>query len=178
MHTQHTHPILHQNVPLIHRFPLPANPRPPGRPRKMMTWQSSSVLGPPPRLRQELLIQQLRPLSSDQDLPTDQRPANSQTARAVAQQQRCPNGERRRTPDRQRPVATRTARPVSPPLHLVSVWQSSGVAPGVINVVIGDSMARPIKPDLVFLGGSEPEPQRLWPNHRRRQPLAGQHPQE
>ena len=26
--------------------------------------------------------------------------------------------------------------------------------------------------------GSEPEPQRLWPSHRQRQPLAGQHPQE
>ena len=109
------------------RFPQPANPLPPGRPRKARICQSSSVLGPPPRLRLQFTIKQLRPLNSDRKLPTDQRPATSQTTRAVAQQQRCPNGERRRTPDRQRPVATRTARPASPLLHLVSVWQSSGL---------------------------------------------------
>ena len=121
------HPNLHQIVHLIHRFPQPANPFPPGRPRKARICQSSSVLGPPPRLRLQFTIKQRRPLNSDRKLPTDQRPATSQTARAVAQQQRCPNGERRRTPDQQRPVATRTTRPASPPLHLVSVWQSSGL---------------------------------------------------
>ena len=109
------------------QVPAASKPASPGRPRKARICQSSSVLGPPPRLRLQLPIKQRRPLSSDQKRPADQRPATSQTARAVAQQQRCPNGERRRTPDRQRPVAPRTARPASPPLHLVSVWQSSGL---------------------------------------------------
>ena len=109
------------------QVPTASKPLPPGRPRKVRICQSSSVLEPPSRLHQQLPIQQLRPLRSDQRLPADQRPATSQTARAVAQQQRCPSGERWRTPDRQRPVATRTARPASPPFHLVSVWQSSGL---------------------------------------------------
>ena len=140
---RHHHPNLHQNVHLIHRFPQSANPLPSGRPRKVKFCQSSSVLGSPPRLRQQPLIQQLRPLSSDQRLPADKRPATSQTAPAESDGGEKPTATSGHADSTTRFTAT------SPRQRMAELR----VAPGVTNVLIGDSVARPIKPDLVFPGG-------------------------
>ena len=75
------------------------HPFPTGRPKKVRTWrtqdcQSSSMLEPPPRLRQQHPILQQRPLSSDQRFPAEQETVTSKTARVIAQQQRQPSRQR------------------------------------------------------------------------------------
>ena len=79
---------------------------------------------------------------------------------------------RQRTMQDARPAATSGHADSTSPVTATSHRQRLAelrVAPGVTNVLIGDSVARSSNqagPGVPW--GSEPEPQRLWPSHRRR----------
>ena len=133
------------------------------------------MLGPPPRLRLQFTIKQRRPLNSDRKLPTDQRPRRQHEPSHSSSAAPTESDGGLQTGSDQWP------REQHDPLHRRFTSSASGRAPGCPR--------RDQRPDRRLGGsshqagpgvpwGSEPEHQRLWPSHRRRQPLVGQHSQE